>query len=100
MHKLIRVGELAALHKLEEMLRILMLEQQATWKRENDSDRNEIIAERHVGYDPELFHTGLHYDTQRPPNPEEFTVGIKAQVERFKEELLLLQPPPQYDLPP
>ena len=65
---------------------------QAAWKREGGFDRNEIIAERHertlrrlyAGYDPELIHVGgQHYKTRRPPTPEEFTAGIKADVDKM-----------------
>ena len=103
LHKQIRVRELVALNKLEQMLRVRLLEQQATWKRGNDFDRIEIIAERYeetprrlyVGYDPEPFHIGL-YDTRWPPTSEAFTVDVKAVVERLKLELLFSQsPPPQ-----
>ena len=48
-HKLIRVRKLSTLHKLKQMCRIRMLEEQITWKRENSFDRKEIIAERHKG---------------------------------------------------
>ena len=67
-HKLIRIRKLAALHKIEQMLRVQMLEQHAAWKRESGFDRIEIIAERRVetlrhlyaGYDSEPFHVGLY----------------------------------------
>ena len=48
-HKLIRVRKLFTSHKLKQMCRIRMLEEQITWKRENSFDRKEIIAERHKG---------------------------------------------------
>ena len=91
-HKRIRVREVAALHDVEHMLCIQMLEQQAFWKRSNGFDRIEIIAKRHeetlrrlhAGYDPETIHTRLYY-ARRPPTPENFTVGIKDEVERGEE---------------
>ena len=46
-HKLIRVRELAASHKLEQMLHVQMREKAAGWMREDSFDRNEIIAKRH-----------------------------------------------------
>ena len=86
-HKLIWVRELAAFHKLEKMLRVRMPEQQAIWKRENDFDRNEIVAKRHeripvrrlyAGYDPDFFCTG------QPLTLEEFTMGFNVEVERLR----------------
>ena len=48
-----------------------------------------------------LFISEIHYDTRRPPTPEEFTMAMKVEVNRLRLELLLSQPPPpQYDLPP
>ena len=64
-HKRIRVRELAAFCKLEQMRRVRMLEKQAAWKREGDFNRNEIIA---ADYDRNLFIFG--YTTTldgRPP---------------------------------
>ena len=101
-HKLIKVRELAALHKLEQMLRVRMPEQQATWKIENVFDRTEIRVERHgetlrrlyAGFDPEPFCTGL-YNARQPPTPEEFTLGLKAEVKRLRLNIFLLQPLPR-----
>ena len=45
--KLIRVRERAALHKLEQMRRVRMLEKQAACKREGGFDRIEVTAEVH-----------------------------------------------------
>ena len=67
LHILIRIRELATLHKYEQMRRIRMLEQQATRKRENGFERIKILAERHeeilrrlnAGFDSEPFYTGL-----------------------------------------
>ena len=66
--KLIRVRELAALHDLEQMRSVRMLEESLTWVRENGFDRVEVIAEMHEeisrslhsGFDPEPFYTGLY----------------------------------------
>ena len=41
----IRVRKLAARHRLERMLRLLMLEEQKAWKREGGFDRIETTAE-------------------------------------------------------
>ena len=46
--ELIRVEELAASHKLEQMRRVRVLEKQVAWKREGGFDRIETIAEIHV----------------------------------------------------
>ena len=70
-HEFIPIRKLATLHKLEQMLRVRMLEQQSTWKSENDVDRTEIIiAERHertlrrlyVSYDSNPFLIGASYN--------------------------------------
>ena len=84
--------------------------EQATWKREDGFDRNEVITERHertlrrlyAGYDPEPYHIEVHYDTRRQPTPQELNLGMKVKANRLRLELLPLQlpPPPQYDLPP
>ena len=107
MYKFIRVKELAALHKLEQMLRVRILERQSTWKRENDVDRIASIAERHeetlrplhTGYDPEHFCTRIRYNARRPPISEEFSVGLKVEAERLRLERLLSQPPSPKLLP-
>ena len=66
--KLIRVRNLAASHKLEQMRSVKMLKQRATWMRENGFDRIEVIDDRHketlirmhAGFDPEPIYTGLY----------------------------------------
>ena len=45
--KLVRVRELAASHKLEQLRRVRMLEKQAVWKKEGGFDSIEVIAEIH-----------------------------------------------------
>ena len=65
--KLIRARELAASHKLEQMRRVQVLEQRATWMRKTDFDRIETIAETyeetlrhlHAGFYPGPIYTGL-----------------------------------------
>ena len=67
--KLIRVKELVAPHKPEQMRRVRMLEKQVAWKREDGVDRIEVIAERHekslgrlyAGFDSDPVYTGVHY---------------------------------------
>ena len=66
--RLIRVRELAASHKLEQMQCARMLEKQAAWKREGGYDRIEVVAEMHLhtlrrlhaGFDAEPLYTGLY----------------------------------------
>ena len=86
-----------------------MLEQRATWIRENYFDRNEIIADSHKetlrrmhgGLDPKPFYTGL-YGPQRPPTPERFNLHLKVDMDSLSMEIIFSQPLPlpQYELPP
>ena len=99
--KLIRVRELAASHKLEQMRRVRMLEKQVAWKREGGFDRIEVTAETHkqtlrrlhARFDPEYFYTEM-YNPRRPSTPEE-VASLRLNV-----LLLQLPPPLQYDLSP
>ena len=99
MRKLIRVRELTVSHKLEQMRSVRMLEQRATWMRENGFDRIEVKADRHeetlrhmhAGFDPQPFYARLH-SPRRPPTPEEFTLDMIVEVESLRLELLLSQP--------
>ena len=101
-HKRMWVRKLAAFHKLEQMLHARVPEQQVTWRRETIFDRNDVTVENHerilrrpyAGCDPECCFTGFPYDARRPPTPGDFTVGIKAEVEKLNLELLLSQPIP------
>ena len=52
-----------------------------------------------MGLDSEPFYTGL-CTARPPPTPEEFTLDMIAEVEGWRMERLLSEPPPQYDLPP
>ena len=108
-HKLIRVRELAASHRLEQMRSVKMLEKRATWMRENGFDRIKVFAEMHeetlrrlpVGLHLKPFYTGL-YNPRRPPTPDQYTVNMKLEVETLRLEILLSQPltPPQFDISP
>ena len=90
--ELILVTKLATSHKLEQIRRLRVHEKVTAWKRGDGFDRNEIIAERHrrtlrrlyLGDDPEHFQIGVHHDPRRPPTPQEFNEGIKAEVNRLK----------------
>ena len=61
----IRVRELAATNRLEEMLCLPILEEQEAWKREAGFDRIEITAEMdaqclRTGFDSEPFYNKLY----------------------------------------
>ena len=61
----IQVRELAASHRLEQVQRFRMLEEQKTWKREAEFVRIEIIAEMHAqrvhaGFDSVPLYTELY----------------------------------------
>ena len=100
----IRVRELAATHRLGQMRRLLMLEEQKkAWKREFGFDRIETAAEM----DEKCFRTSLISESffyrnmsnpRRPHTPDEFTLEMKVDVERPRVEIILSQPaPPQCD---
>ena len=42
----------------------------------------------------------VYFDPRRPPTPQERIESMWAEVKMLKEEILLLQQPPQYDSPP
>ena len=100
-YKLIRVRELAASHRLEQLRSVRMLEQRTTCMRENGFDRIEVIAEMHeetlrrlhVSLNWKPFYTGL-YNPRRPFTPEEFTLDMKVEVDSLRLEILLSQPLP------
>ena len=59
--KFIRARELATLHKLEQMQIVRMLEHRATWMKENDFGKTEVILAKmyedtlwrlHADFDP------------------------------------------------
>ena len=66
--KLIRVGDLATSHILDQMQSVKMLRQRTTWMRENTFSRIEVIDDRHketlrrmrAGFDPEPIYTGIY----------------------------------------
>ena len=70
----IRVKELAATHRLEQIRRLRMLEKQKAWKRETGFDRIEIIAEvreQHflAGFDSEPLDDAKLYNPRWPYFP-------------------------------
>ena len=102
----IRGHELAATHRLGQMRRLRMLEEQKAWMREAGFDKIEITAEMveqrsRIGSDSQPFYTKL-YNPRWPHTPEEYTLEMRVDVERLKTEILRLQPtpPPQRDSSP
>ena len=95
----IRVRELAATHRLGQMRRLRMLEEQKAWKREADFDRIETTAEM----DAERFRTSIVSEPfysklcnpRWPHNPDEFTLELRVDVERLRMESILSQPAPR-----
>ena len=101
-----QIRDLAATHRLGQMRRLLMLEEQKAWKREFGFDRIETAAE----VNEKRFRTSLVSDPffyrnmsnpRRPHTPDEFTLEMKVDVKRLRMEIILSQPaPPQCDLLP
>ena len=65
--EIVRVREVASLHRLEQVRRLRMLTEQEVWKREGGFDRIEILAKMyeqtlrrlHAAFDLEPLYTGL-----------------------------------------
>ena len=100
LRKCIQVRELAAMHRLGKMCRLLMLEEQKTWKREVGFDRIGTAAEM----DEKRFRTSLVLDPffyrnmsnpRRPYTPDEFTLEMRVCVERLRLDIILSQPAPR-----
>ena len=78
-----------------------MLEKHSAWKREDDFDRIEIIAEMygqtlrhlHAGVASDPLYAGL-YTPQWSPTLEELTLDMNVEVESLKLEVLHSQPSP------
>ena len=47
------------------------------------------------GDNTEHFQIGVNFDPRRPPTPQKLTKSMWSEVKRLREELFLLQPPPQ-----
>ena len=93
LHERIRVRELAASHRLEQIRRLQMLEEQKAWKKEAGFDLIEIIAETHVqrfhaGFDSDPLHTRL-YNPRWPHTSEEYKLEMDVEVEKLKLECFL-----------
>ena len=86
----IRARELAATHRLEQMRRLRMHEEQKTWKREVGFDRIEITAEINAqrfrtDFDSERFYTKL-YNPRWPHTPAEYTLEMNVDIEGLRME--------------
>ena len=89
----IRMRELAATHRREQMRRLRMLEEQEARKGEAGYDRIEIIAQMdaqrlHACFDSEPFYTKL-YNPRGFHTPAEYTLETNVDVERLKMKILL-----------
>ena len=86
-----------ATHRLEQMRRLLMLEEHKAWKREFGFDRIETAAEmdetrfRTSPVPAPLFYRNMS-NPRRPHTPDEFTLEMKVDVERLRMEIIILQP--------
>ena len=94
----IRARKLAATHRLGQMCRLRMLEEQTAWKREAGFDHIETAAEM----DAQRFRTNLVlepfyskvFNPRWPHTPDEFTFKMRVDVERLRMEIVLSQPEP------
>ena len=100
LHETIRVRELAATHRLGQLRRLLMLEEQKTWKREVGFDHVETAAEM----DAQRFRTSLVSESffyrimlnpRRPHAPDKLTLKMRVEVERLRMEIIISQPAPR-----
>ena len=98
----IRVGELAATHRLGQMRRLLMHENHNTWKREFGFDRTETAAEMDEQRSrtstspvPDPFFYCNRVIPKHPHTPDDFTLEIKVDIEGLKTEIILSQPAPR-----
>ena len=84
----IRVGELAMMHRLGQMSRLLMHEKRKTWKREFSFDHIETAAEMNEALScistnpvPDPFFYRNMVIPKHPHTPAEFTLEMKVDVE-------------------
>ena len=102
----IRVTELAAIHRLGQMCRLRMLEEQKAWKREADFDHidtaTEMDARRsRTNLVSEPFFYSKMSNPRWPHIHDEFTLEMRVDVERRRMEIVLSpEPPPQRDASP
>ena len=100
LREMIRVRELAATHRVGQMCRLLMLEEQKAWKREASFDYTETAAEMNARRSrsnivSETFFYRNMFDPRRPHTPDEFTLEMKVDVERLRTDMILSQPAPR-----
>ena len=101
----IRVGELAATHRLGKMRRLLIHKKHKTWKREFGFDCIETAAEMDekryrtsTSPVPDPFFYQNMVIPRRPHTPDQFTLEMEVDVERLRMEIILSQPAsPQCD---
>ena len=101
----IRVGELAATHRLGQMRRLLMHEKHKTWKREfgfgcieTATEMDEKRSRTSTSPVPDPFSCRNMVIPRRPHTPDEFTLEMKVDVEGLRMEIILSQPAsPQCD---
>ena len=101
----IRVGELAATHRLGQMRRLLMHENHKTWKREfsfgcieTATEINEKRSRTGTSPVPGPFFYQNMIIPRHPHTPDEFTLKMKVDVEGLRMEIIFWQPAsPQCD---
>ena len=97
----IRVRELAAKHRLGQMRRLLMLEENKICKRKFGFDRIDTAAEMEEKRSRTSLILGPFFysnmlNPRRPHAPDEFTPEMKGYVQGVKMEMVISQPaPPQ-----
>ena len=82
----VRVKEFTATHRLGQMRRLLMLEEQKAWKREVGFDRIEMAAKMYAQRFRTSFVSEPFYSKMCNPrwssNSDEFTLEMRVDVER------------------
>ena len=99
LREMIRVAELAATHRLGQMHRLLMHGKHKTWKREFGFDRIETAAEMDEKRSrtstnpvPDPFFYRNMVIPRRPHTRDDFTLGVKMNVEGLRMEIILSHP--------
>ena len=96
---MIRVGELAATHRLGKIHRLRMLHEQKAWKREAGFDYSDTAAEMdarrsRTNLVSEPFFYSKMFSPRCPNTHEEFTLQMRVDVEGLRMEIVLSQPEP------
>ena len=99
LREMIRIAELAATHRLGQMHRLLMHGKHKTWKREFGFDRIETAAEMDEKRSrtstnpvPDPFFYRNMVIPRRPHTRDDFTLGVKMNVEGLRMEIILSHP--------